>query len=113
MTQGRDTISADGRYVVFESVHTNLVPGDTNSLRDIFWHDRETGETRRVNVSSEGAQATSGTGANVAAGASISGDGRFVAFQSAATNLVPGDTNNRADILCTTHYLVRPSAFSA
>ncbi len=42
--QGRVSISADGRHVVYESINTNLVPNDTNGLRDIFWHDREAGE---------------------------------------------------------------------
>ncbi len=97
-TQGRSTVSADGRYVVFESVNTDLVAGDTNGLRDIFWHDRETGETRRVSVSSEGTQAVGPISANTGLGATISGDGRYVAFQSPGTNLVPGDTNNQSDI---------------
>jgi Tol biopolymer transport system component len=77
--------SADGRYVAFESAATNLVPGDTNRADDIFVRDRRTGLTTRVSVSSTGAQARGGS-----VDPSISGDGRYVAFQSAATNLVPG-----------------------
>lgn len=87
------SISADGRYVAFRSLASNLVPGDTNNRRDIFVHDRQTGETTRVSVASDGSQAT-----NNSDYPSISADGRFVAFQSMATNLVTGDTNNASDI---------------
>jgi len=86
-------ISADGRFVAFRSDATNLVAGDTNGVGDVFVHDRETGETRRVSVSSLGEQAN-----NFSEGATISGDGRFVAFHSFATNLVPEDTNARPDV---------------
>jgi hypothetical protein len=85
-------LSDDGRYVAFTSTSTNLVAGDTNSVQDIFVHDRQTGSTTRVSVGPGGAQAN-----GPSAGQSISGDGRFVAFQSAATNLVAGDTNGLAD----------------
>jgi Tol biopolymer transport system component len=87
------SISADGRYVAFPSWATNLVPGDTNGREDIFVHDRETGETTRVSVSSAGVQANGHS-----LYPSISADGRYVAFTSDATNLVPGDTNDRMDI---------------
>jgi Tol biopolymer transport system component len=87
------SISADGRFVVFQSYATGLVPGDTNKLEDIFVHDRQTGATERVNVSSSGAQANSQSGV-----ASISGDGRYVAFVSYASNLVPYDSNYRPDV---------------
>jgi Tol biopolymer transport system component len=86
-------ISADGRFVAFQSAATNLVPGDTNGHFDVFVRDRLTGNTERVSVSSSGAQADGNSGF-----AAISGDGRFVAFSSAATNLVPGDTNNHWDV---------------
>lgn len=79
------SISAAGRYVAFQSSAGNLVPGDTNMSTDIFVHDTFTGETTRVSVSSSGQQANYG-----GAEASISADGRHVAFQSTATNLVPG-----------------------
>jgi Tol biopolymer transport system component len=84
-------ISADGRFVAFNSAN-NLVPGDTNDNFDIFVHDRKTGATERVSVDSAGNQ---GNGAAVAA---ISADGRFVAFQSVADNLVLGDTNGAIDV---------------
>lgn len=86
-------VSADGRYVVFSSDDTNLVVGDTNLAVDVFVHDRVTKTTRRASVSSSGAQADGGT----LNAATISGNGRYVAFLSAATNLVPGDTNNLVD----------------
>ncbi len=87
------TISADGRYVAFQSNATNLVAGDTNGVQDIFVHDRDTGATTWVSVDSAGGQAD-GDSTN----ASISSDGRYIAFQSDATNLVSGDTNGKTDI---------------
>lgn len=85
-------ISDDGRYVVFSSSATNLFPDDTNNVPDLLVHDRQTGENRKVDVSSSGEQADS------ANGPSISADGRYVAFSSFADNLVPGDTNEREDV---------------
>ena len=82
------SISADGRFVAFHSEATNLVPGDTNGMSDVFVYDREKGETTRVSVSSQGVQ---GNGPSFVP--STSADGRFVAFHSSATNLVSGDTN--------------------
>jgi len=86
-------ISADGRFVAFESDATNLVAGDTNGLTDIFVHDLVARTTTRVSVDSLGRQAN-GPSFNP----SISSDGRFVAFESSATNLVTGDTNGLPDI---------------
>lgn len=90
-------LSADGRYVVFESDAANLVSGDTNGAIDVFVHDGETGQTRRVSVSSSGAEATGGSRIGSRTG-SISADGRCVAFESEATNLVSNDTNGKVDI---------------
>ncbi|MEW6747924.1 MAG: calcium-binding protein [Planctomycetota bacterium] len=89
------SISADGRYVVFLSYATNLVPGDTNRLPDIFVRDRLSGLTTRVNLTQDGKQANDYSGTSC-----ISGDGRFVAFHSYATNLVQGDTNRSIDVFC-------------
>jgi Tol biopolymer transport system component len=86
-------ISADGRYVTFESYATNLVSGDSNNSRDIFVHDRNTGVTSRVSVASNGTPADLNSSE-----ASISEDGRYVSFYSSATNLVSGDTNNVRDV---------------
>ncbi|PKN50661.1 MAG: hypothetical protein CVU55_15995, partial [Deltaproteobacteria bacterium HGW-Deltaproteobacteria-13] len=88
------TISADGRYTAFQSDATNLVSDDTNGLRDIFVHDSQTGQTIRVNVASNGDQAAGGGSEK----AVISGDGRYVGFHSDATNLVTNDTNGLRDI---------------
>ena len=87
------SISADGRYVAFESFATDLVAGDTNGLFDIFVHDRLTDQTTRVSVDSAGNQGNGGSYSP-----SISGDGRYVAFHSCASNLVSGDTNLWDDI---------------
>lgn len=86
-------ISRDGRYVVFESDATNLVSGDTNQSRDIFLHDRQTGVTSLVSVSSQGVQ-----GDRNSSMASISDDGRYVAFESLSTNLLPNDRNLVSDV---------------
>jgi len=83
----KPSISADGRFVAFESLANNLVGGDSNGASDIFVRDRITGTTERVSVDSSAAQ---GIGASYEA--SISADGRCVAFRSSASNLVPGDT---------------------
>jgi hypothetical protein len=87
-------LSADGRFVAFRSWASNLVPGDTNGAQDIFVHDRQTGETTRVSVSSSGAQGNGDSWFQVC----LSDDGRFVGFMSYASNLVPGDTNGALDI---------------
>jgi hypothetical protein len=87
------SISADGRYVAFESWATNLVAGDTNGKSDIFVHDRSTGITTRVSVDSSGTEPDKSSW-----GSSISTDGAAVAFLSAADNLVPGDTNGKTDV---------------
>jgi Tol biopolymer transport system component len=86
-------LSADGRWVAFTSLADNLVSGDTNATYDAFVHDRQSGTTERVSLNSRGAQ---GNGSSSAA--SLSADGRFVAFESSATNLVSGDTNSAQDI---------------
>ncbi len=85
--------SADGRYVVFDSWASTLVPRDTNDTDDVFVHDRDTGVTSRVNVSSTGTQAN-----DWSFGGALSSDGRFVAFESWASTLVPDDTNDRGDV---------------
>lgn len=86
-------ISADGRYVAFRSLADNLVPGDTNDKTDVFVHDRQTGETNIISKDSAGT-----LGNNDSTNPKISEDGRFVAFQSSASTLVPGDTNDKSDI---------------
>ncbi len=85
--------SSDGRYVCFASMATNLVTGDTNGQNDIFVHDRVTGVTKRVNVAEDGTQAN-----GYSERPAISADGRYVAYQSTATNLMAGDTNGNMDV---------------
>jgi Tol biopolymer transport system component len=94
----QSAISANGRYVAFESGASNLVPGDTNATTDVFVRDRKTGRTTRVSVNSRGKQGTGDRTHNGSNGPSISADGRYVAFHSGASNLVPGDTNRTMDI---------------
>lgn len=86
-------ISDDGRYIAFYSSASNLVSNDNNGYQDIFVHDRQTGQTTRVSVDTNGVE---GNGNSV--NPSISGDGRFVTFQSFADNLVSNDTNGYQDI---------------
>jgi flagellin-like hook-associated protein FlgL len=85
-------ISADGRYVAFNSRADNLVAGDTNGEKDAFIKDTLTGITTRVSTDSAGGQGNSAS--HVTA---ISADGRYVAFNSRANNLVAGDTNGEED----------------
>ena len=87
------SISADGLCIAFGSHASNLVTGDTNGRQDVFVHDRVSGATTRVSVSSAGVQAN-----NTADVPAISGNGQFVAFASVADNLVAGDTNSVRDI---------------
>src|SRR5207247_2155130 len=102
-TEGNDTslgsaLSADGRFVAFDSAATDLVAGDTNGVSDVFVHDRQTGTTERVSVASDGAQGNGSSGlVTFAFPPALSADGRFVAFVSFATNLVAGDTNGTTD----------------
>lgn len=86
-------LSADGRYVAFESAATNLVVGDTNFSPDVFVRDLWTGNVERASVATGGGQ---GNGASTFA--ALSADGRYVSFQSLATNLVSGDTNVVQDV---------------
>jgi hypothetical protein len=92
--ESRDaSISADGRYVAFSSGATNLVIDDVNGWMDIFVRDRQLGITELVSVNNLGEQADAASQTPF-----ISGNGRYVAFVSAATNLVPDDTNGVSDI---------------
>jgi Tol biopolymer transport system component len=86
-------LSADGRFVVFGSVATNLVAGDTNGEADVFVRDRQAGTSERVSVGPGGVEANSNS-----FGSAITADGRFVAFESRAENPVAGDTNGEFDV---------------
>ncbi len=87
------SVSANGRYVAFQSGASNLVAGDTNRALDVFVRDLVTGTTKRASVGAGGRQANGASWPE-----SISADGREVAFTSAATNLVTGDTNKHTDV---------------
>jgi len=86
-------IADGGQVVAFASLATNLVPGDVNGSSDIFVRELVAGTTTRVSVGTGGSQ---GTGAS--SWPSMSGDGRFIAFESTAPDLVPGDTNGKRDV---------------
>jgi Tol biopolymer transport system component len=86
-------ISADGRFVAYDSDATNLVRGDTNGAFDVFVRDRLRRTTVRASVSSTGRQ---GNGHSVSP--ALSANGLYVAYTSVATNLVKGDTNHRSDV---------------
>ncbi len=87
------TISADGRFVIFISAATNLVPGDTNGVPDVFLRNRFTSKTTRVSLDAAGEQAN---GASTRA--KISDNRQFVVFESVADNLVSGDGNGVRDV---------------
>jgi Tol biopolymer transport system component len=87
------SISADGRFITFTSTASNLVSGDTNDTTDVFIHNRQTGVTERLSLNTQGEE---GTGVSFAS--AIAANGRYIAFQSGASNLVPDDTNNFYDI---------------
>jgi hypothetical protein len=98
------SLSGNGRFVVFTSYASNLVPGDSGGEPDVFWHDRDADGngifdeaggvlTGRASVGMEGAEANGASFEPV-----ISDDGRHVAFTSAASNLVSGDSNGRQDV---------------
>ena len=91
-------LSADGNAVAFFSRATTLVPNDTNFLVDLFVHDRTTGTTERDSVDSAGNESNNDSGGSLNHGPALSADGRFVAFESMATNLIASDTNGTLDV---------------
>jgi hypothetical protein len=86
-------ISTDGRYVAFTSTAATLVDNDTNNVADIFRRDLLSTSTLRASVSSSFVQA-----GLASSGASMSDDGNMIAFETAAANLIAGDTNGEADV---------------
>ncbi|MCC7014089.1 MAG: PD40 domain-containing protein [Planctomycetes bacterium] len=93
-------VTPDGRFVAFASLASNLVAGDTNNKADVFVRDRQANTTERVSVSSLGEQ-----GLDYSVKTAISDDGRFVAFESYADNLVPNDANDWADVFVRDRWL--------
>ena len=94
-TSGQARLSSTGQFVVYSSVASNLVTGDTNTQADVFVRDRLNSVTTRVSVATGGAQASGGVGGATAS--TISADGRFIVFTSGQQTLSPGDGNNLAD----------------
>ena len=94
------SLSADGRFVAFQSTASNLVPGDANAQSDVFVYDRTLGTIERVSVSTAG-----DPGAGQSSAAAISGDGRYVAFQSTSANLDPADLNGTSDVFVRDRFL--------
>jgi Tol biopolymer transport system component len=101
------SISAGGRFVAFQSSASNLVAGDDNGFSDVFVRDRRTGRTRRMSLRSSGAEGNNGS-----VDPSVSADGRFVAFQSLASNLVAGDANDVGDVFVRDRRMGRTSRVS-
>ncbi len=92
-SSSRAALSSDGRYVIFASGASTLVAGDTNGFYDVFVRDLQTGQTERVSVDAAGNQGNGDSSSPM-----LSPDGKWVAFVSTASNLVPGDTNAQADV---------------
>lgn len=91
---GGSAITADGRYVAFSSGASNLSPTDANGpASDVFIHELQSGETTLISIDSAGVQGNGSSGGGSSGGLAISDDGRYIAFTSYASNLVPGDTD--------------------
>ncbi|MCG8651490.1 MAG: hypothetical protein MI861_16735, partial [Pirellulales bacterium] len=97
------SLSEDGRFIVYNSTAENLVPGDTNSFVDTFIYDRVNDRVRRVSIGRDGTQ---GDGDSLSV--TISRDGRLIAFQSSASNIVPQDSNSSDDIFFVQNPLIEP-----
>jgi Tol biopolymer transport system component len=100
-------ISADGQFVAFLSQATNLVPGTPANRYNVFRWERSTGKITLVSQAPDGASANMDSG-----DLAISGDGRYVGFDSLASNLVPNDTNNASDVFMRGPYFGSAGAFS-
>lgn len=95
------SVSSDGRFVVFATDAENVIPNDTNGCRDVVVRDLLLGTNLLVSANTNNLPAnnfSTGPAIIFSTGSEISGDGRFVAFTSAATDLVPGDTNKALDV---------------
>jgi Tol biopolymer transport system component len=103
-TSNGPALAGGGQFVAFRSTATNLVPDDSNNAYDVFLRDRLNNRTSRVSVASDGSQATGGS-----YNPSVSADGAYVAFESDAADLVPGDGNGNRDIFV--HFVGFTSSF--
>lgn len=96
---GAPALAPDGRYLAFYAWASNLVEGDTNAVQDLFFYDRESATLSRISLAENGGQANGRSGDSSGESApALSADGRYVAFHSAASNLVSGDNNGREDV---------------
>lgn len=93
-TYSATSVSADGRFVVFSSRTSDIVPNDTNSADDIFIRDREKKTTERVTMTYDGGQVIQGNFYIKA----VSDDGRYILYNSDVPNIVPNDTDNSMDV---------------
>lgn len=92
-------MSEDGNRLAFYSISTTLVNGDTNGLWDIFVYDHAQASLARVSLTATGGERNQGTESiSRVVAPSISGNGRYVAFATTATNMVSGDTNAAQDV---------------
>jgi Tol biopolymer transport system component len=91
---GKPSISADGRLVVFESLATNFGGGSSRPGSDVFLRDRDIGRTQLISLNPD----TSAAGNAESNNPVISSDGRLIAFDSAASNLIANDTNGLRDV---------------
>ena len=99
------SLSGDGRWVGFTAPdEANAAANDTNGFLDAFVYDRQTGITQRVSVDENGGQLNGDSRRPI-----VSNDGTIVAFRSAATNVVPGDTNDAIDAFVRAPNLVNPA----
>jgi len=105
---GIPSVSLDGAFVTFESTASNLVPNDTNGFSDVFLRDLNAGLTRIVNAGTNGSVANGASGVPL-----ISRDGRFVVYESSASNLVTLDSNRTRDLFLYDHVLDRNQVVSA
>lgn len=100
------SISADGRFALFEGASSTFVAGDTNGAWDVFLRDRVSGTTRRVSLTSTGAQVN-----GMSLVSYLAQDGRTVVFYSEGTNVLPGDTNTFGDIFVREEYDIAPATY--
>jgi Tol biopolymer transport system component len=100
-TSWHPSISGDGRFVVFESLASNVVSGDANGASDVFVHDMKTRKTMRVSVNAKGEEGNAGSRQPF-----ITANGKWIFYESFANNLVQGDTNGEVDVLVVTNPLL-------
>jgi Tol biopolymer transport system component len=113
----KPALSEDGQRLAFYSFASNITAGDGNGLWDIFVYDHSNGTRTRVSLTNGGGERNQGTeSASRVVAPAISGDGRYVAYSTTASNMVAGDTNGMQDVFVVdtqTGAVVRASVSSA